>query len=65
MFTTEIALAFAFKYLEYIVVGVGVVGTGVYMKTKKFSNNSNDLTSMIVKQKKYNESVNKRSKGSM
>jgi hypothetical protein len=60
-----VVLAFAYKYLEYIVVGVGLVGGVIYMKSKHIVNHSNDLTSLIVKQKKYSESVNKRSKSSM
>jgi hypothetical protein len=57
-----VVLAFAYKYLEYIVVGCGLVGGAVYMKTKHIVNHNNDLTSLIVKQKRYNETVNKRSK---
>jgi len=52
----------AYANLEYIVVGVGGIGTFAYIKTKKISNNSNDLTSLIINQKKYSEAVNKRSK---
>jgi hypothetical protein len=58
----EIILTFTFKYLEYIVAGLGGIGIAVFIKSKHITHNSNDLTSLIIKQKKYNESVNKRSK---
>jgi hypothetical protein len=61
----SIVLTFAYKYLEYIIGVLGTVGVVAYIKTKKVSNNSNDLTNLIVKQKKYNEVVNKRGKSSM
>jgi hypothetical protein len=60
-----VVLTFAFKYLEYIVAGVGLVGGVIYMKSKHIAHHNNDLTSIIIKQKKYNESVNKRSKSGM
>lgn len=62
--TTNIPLLPALIYanLEYVVAGVGGIGVAVYMKTKKVYNHSNDLTNLIVKQKKYCETVNKRVK---
>lgn len=56
------ALAFVYAHLEYFVAGVGVIGGAVYFKYKHIVHHDNDLTSLIVKQKRYNESVNKRSK---
>jgi hypothetical protein len=60
--TIEVMLAFAYTNLEYIVAGLGGIGMIVYLKLKKVSNNSNDLTNLIIKQKKYTDTVNKRSK---
>ena len=51
---------YAYDNLEYIVAGVGGIGVVGYMKLKKINNNANDLTSLIIKQKKYSEAVNKR-----
>jgi hypothetical protein len=60
--TIEVMLAFAYTNLEYIVAGLGGIGMIVYLKLKKVRNNSNDLTNLIIKQKKYADTVNKRSK---
>jgi hypothetical protein len=56
------ALTFVYTHLEYFVAGVGIIGGGIYMKSKNIVHHNNDLTSLIVKQKRYNETVNKRSK---
>jgi hypothetical protein len=56
------ALTFVYAHLEYFVAGVGIIGGGIYMKYKHVAHHNNDLTSLIVKQKRYNETVNKRSK---
>jgi hypothetical protein len=55
--------AFLFTYLEYIVAGLGVVGTVIFIKTKKISNNSNDLTPLIVKHNKQKAAITERTKG--
>jgi hypothetical protein len=48
--------------LEFIVAGVGTIGVMGYLKLKKISHNENDLTNLVIKQKKYADTVNKRSK---
>jgi hypothetical protein len=52
----------AYTNLEFVVVGAGGIGMIGYLKLKKISNNANDLTNLIIKQKKYADTVNKRSK---
>jgi hypothetical protein len=56
------ALTFVYAHLEYFVAGAGLIGGGIYFKCKHVVHHNNDLTSLIVKQKRYNETVNKRSK---
>jgi hypothetical protein len=58
----ENILGFTYNYLEYIIGGLSGIGIIIFMKTKKNSNSSNDLTNLIIKQKKYNEMVNKKIK---
>jgi hypothetical protein len=55
-------LTFVYAHLEYFVAGAGLIGGGIYFKCKHIVHHNNDLTSLIVKQKRYSESVNKRSK---
>lgn len=56
------ALTFIYVHLEYFVAGCGLIGGIIYIKSKHMVYQNNDLTSLIIKQKRYNESVNKRSK---
>jgi hypothetical protein len=52
----------AYANLEFVVTGVGGIGIIGYLKLKKISHNANDLTNLVIKQKKYADTVNKRSK---
>lgn len=52
----------AYANLEFVVASVGVVSMIGFLKLKKISHHANDLTNLVIKQKKYVDTVNKRSK---
>lgn len=58
----EVVLTFVFQYLEYIVAGLGGIGFIGYMKLKRINHYDNDLTDLIIEQKRVSDRINKRVK---
>lgn len=56
---------FVFKYLEYFVGMGGGIGAVLFMVTRKRTKHKNNLTSRVIKLKKYKDSVAKRSKSAI